>query len=90
MPVEMKATLNKGSLFEAQKLDFKTLLFDLYLIRNGSDIGLREINPERIKLYTQWKQWIVKQENTSDLEKLVVILCNLIPTNVGANSNSPI
>ncbi|WP_353103678.1 metallophosphoesterase [Myroides odoratus] len=87
IPVEMKATLGKGSVLEAQKLDFKILLFDLYLLRNGSDIGLREINPERIELYTQWKQWIVKQDNTSDLEKLIVILCNLIPTSVGANGN---
>ncbi|MBB1139054.1 metallophosphoesterase [Myroides sp. WP-1] len=74
MPPEMLASLTKASLREAQRLDFKTLLFDLYLLRNGSDIGRKEIDPARIELYVIWNQWITKQEERSDLDKLIEIM----------------
>lgn len=70
----MLATLSIASLVEAQQLNFKKVLFDLYLLRNASDIGLREIHSPRMKLYRTWSTWIEKQANQSDLEKLIVVL----------------
>ncbi|MGS4347147.1 metallophosphoesterase [Myroides odoratus] len=74
---KMKAVLSPASLIEAQQLTFKKVVFDLYLLRNASDIGLREILPARMELYRTWSTWIEKQGNPSDLEKLIVVLVRL-------------
>lgn len=75
---EMVATLSTASLLEAQQLSFKKILFDLYLLRNASDIGLSEIYPPRMALYRTWSTWIEKQEHQSDLEKLIVVLVRFV------------
>ena len=74
---KMKAVLSPVSLIEAQQLTFKKVVFDLYLLRNASDIGLREILPARMELYRTWSTWIEQQGNPSDLEKLIVVLVRL-------------
>lgn len=84
MDSDLKSKLSSNSLKVINNLDFKTIVFDLYLIRNGNDIGIKEIDQNRLKLYQEWSQAISASESQSNLDKLVLLIyqmyLNSIPT----------
>lgn len=54
---KMKANWSAKNRTVVQKLDFKTLLFDLYLVRNGNNIGIAAIDADRREVYQVWHKW---------------------------------
>lgn len=62
-----------------RELDFKSVLFDLYLVRNGNDIGIVEIAVERLALYKEWDRLNkMSRDKLSDLDRLVSAIQSLI------------
>lgn len=55
-------------------LDFKTIVFDLYLIRNGNDIGIKEIDKDRLDLYREWSILAENSKSDNPLDQLVVLI----------------
>lgn len=56
-------------------LSFKDIVFDLYLVRNGNDYGLKEIASSRLRLYRKWA--LIATENkaiASALDELIIIM----------------
>ncbi|SFJ19520.1 metallophosphoesterase [Myroides guanonis] len=66
-----------------KELDFKSVLFDLYLIRNGNDLGMAEIDKERLALYKEWNRLNGMFSNElSDLDRLVTAIQFLIDASI--------
>lgn len=64
-----------------REMDFKSVLFDLYLIRNGNDFGITEIPEEHLALYRAWDQ-LNRQESDDkhDLDQLVSVIQSIMDT----------
>jgi hypothetical protein len=60
-------------------LSFKDVIFDLYLVRNGNDYGLKEITSSRLKLYRKWASIAAENSaNASSLDELIIIMQQMI------------
>lgn len=81
--VAQKDQLSADSQKELQTLQFTDLMFDLYLVRNGNDLGIKELSKKRLHLYHEWNS-LIKQQTTppNDLERLVVLLQNMIDKSI--------
>lgn len=61
------------------QLSFKKILFDLYLVRNGNDIGIKEIAPARLQLYRKWASLATEnKDKASALDELIIIMQKMI------------
>jgi len=82
---ETQAQLSKQSLDILRKLDFKTLVFDLYLIRNANDIGQKEIDSKRINLYKKWSSIALSNKEQTTLDQLVIIFNNMVSHHISTS-----
>lgn len=78
----VKEKLNSSSIEILQELDFKQVVFDLYLIRNANDIGIRELGQQKVNLYKQWSGALQSQRDLTPLDQLVCIISNLIQNSI--------
>lgn len=73
--VSKDLNLSKNAKKILQEMQFKDLINDLYLIRNGNDLGINEIKKEHLKLFDEMHiKMNQKKTNSNQLEKLFEIV----------------
>lgn len=82
---KMKAKWSKKQRVVVQQLNFKTLLFDLYLIRNGNTIGIAELDADRREVYQAWHAWNLVHGASTPLDQLVDLLVNIMEHSTTTN-----
>lgn len=74
----VKSLLGKNDYQTLINTGFQDIVFDLYLVRNGNDLGIKEIPKARLKLYRKWASLAKTNANNTAINELIILLQQLI------------
>ncbi|MFT3702015.1 MAG: metallophosphoesterase [Agriterribacter sp.] len=69
-------------------ITFIDIIRDLYFIRNGNDLGIKEIPAARLKLYRRWAQLTATSKYPSLLDKLITVMQQMINDSISTTTTS--